>query len=133
MIHDLTVAGDFRHHNMVTPFDQIVHIAEKFRQKVETEMPEDGVIPTGTTADRITQRLCASYNATSESTCDCCGRQIVRVPWRLQPVPLCKECERCLNSEYRIPDNYGTRLENPWDFKQDEGRVNYTDNIFLWD
>lgn len=93
--------------------------------------PDHEVYFTGTHAQREEKRYC-QQDKLKELYCDCCGKQLIYVPYREINYTLCKECasrfdfeEFRLNKKWRIPwyeiDSPDTQPERP------------LDNIFLWD
>lgn len=72
-----------------------------------------------------------------ELYCDCCGKQLIYVPYRKFNYPLCKECEREFE-EKRINFRLNKRFRIPYYdiiYSQEE-EAKYQkplDNIFLWD
>lgn len=100
--------------------------------------PSNEVYFTGNHEQREEKRY-YQQDKLKELYCDCCGKQLIYVPYREFNCPLCKECERefdkkerdnnfKLNKRFRIP--YYDIV-----YSQEEEAKNQKplDNIFLWD
>lgn len=95
--------------------------------------PNNEVYFTGNQAQREEKRY-YQQDKLKELYCDCCGKQLIYVPYREINYSLCKKCiDRLEKEDFNIKMNKRFRIPYFDIVIKDEHNERPLDNIFLWD